>query len=519
MSLLSKLFNREDEDEQTEVDPQAKRKTETEAKATETETETKGAAATSSTQSAAGAPARGAATASPEPRQRVTTPQSRAATVATKGAARPGLPRSSRTGLESKRTDETAPYETPGSPAATTISVGAHAPPPLPKRTTKSSIRREPAEKREPTSSSRSKSKDMPTPREARPGESRTTASRTTGSRTAAAKKSDATAPKTAEMASRDSSADLDAALDAALPSDGSQPQAVSETNEADLSAAREMFLNLGGTQLRPVLDTMILLREDRASRAWLDGCAAPLKQLKTMAAELELKQVSDDIDRVLKRLDRVQKKYPEVAASERDSLLDAYRRLARAFPNAADPNKAWDERQPIIVDALLRQAVGPRTHSLGKLFGAGLNHLNVLSKATADDIASTAGVDNELARRIAGVFRSYQQDYAQPISGPNRGAELAQLRELVTALQTAHDEYCAARSSWSESALVQRKISRATRASLILQIHVLLARLGEVAQVQAISQLPFSSKLERLDSFIAATKDSPLSTARGKSA
>ena len=81
-------------------------------------------------------------------------------------------------------------------------------------------------------------------------------------------------------------------------------------------------------------------------------------------------------------------------------------------------------------------------------------------------------------------------------------------MAELTARLRRDHDAFEAAARAWSREAEEQKKELRKARAQTLLDIQVVLARLGEVDRIKEIERLPFDRKLVHLESFLEEARD-----------
>ena len=65
------------------------------------------------------------------------------------------------------------------------------------------------------------------------------------------------------------------------------------------------------------------------------------------------------------------------------------------------------------------------------------------------------------------------------------------------------------ARNCWTEYPV--STVGRTARAEALLQVKVLLARLGEVDRLGKIERLPFERKIEHLEEYLREAKEAPV--------
>jgi hypothetical protein len=194
-----------------------------------------------------------------------------------------------------------------------------------------------------------------------------------------------------------------------------------------------------------------------------------------------------------------------EDAARER--LLSAYGKLSSELPEAFETEAEQSRREAVIVHSLLLQIPDVRKITVDKLYAAGLTSLDVLFLAKPDDVAATTGIGMRLATRIVEHFQSYRRDIMSAPPNPQRTAERERLTTLAAQLREVHAEYEEAAQGWSDEAAQKKRKLRQARSEALLQVKVLLARLGEFERLGELEKLPFTRKIERLEHYLRESK------------
>src|SRR5262249_3418237 len=117
---------------------------------------------------------------------------------------------------------------------------------------------------------------------------------------------------------------------------------------------------------------------------------------------------------------------------------------------------------------------------------------------------AAASGIDQDLAQRIVHRFQQYRRTPSVPPAGPNASA--AELNEIVrrtTRLKKLHEEFERTDDGWNEDAARDRRRLRKDRETALLDVRVLLARLGEVDVISKIDKLSFAAKIDALESYV----------------
>jgi hypothetical protein len=68
------------------------------------------------------------------------------------------------------------------------------------------------------------------------------------------------------------------------------------------------------------------------------------------------------------------------------------------------------------------------------------------------------------------------------------------------------HVQFESVASAWSDDEHARKKHLRQARAVALLQVKVLLARLGEVDRLAQLERLPFERKIEQLEGYLQET-------------
>jgi hypothetical protein len=300
---------------------------------------------------------------------------------------------------------------------------------------------------------------------------------------------------------------DVDAGLAALEP--GTAPGTGHGSNLSDLGEVRALFAQLAANHVRPVRDFVIDLRWSDATVDWLPVCIPALRSLRRAAEKLEIAEVCASLDRFASTLEAAQADVGRTLGGERrQSILGGYEDLARTMPQAFALDLDRSQREAVILQSLLLQVAGVKKVTLDKMYAAGLSTLEAMLLATPSDVAATTGIPEALAERIVLRFRAYRDQVKAIVPDATRARERERIGELARLLRTQHAEYERASQSWSREATEAKKALRKARAQTLLDIHVELARLGEVERIAALDKLPFEGKLEELQSFLEEARD-----------
>jgi hypothetical protein len=303
------------------------------------------------------------------------------------------------------------------------------------------------------------------------------------------------------------SSEDLDAGF-ASIERGGATPGAYSVVM-SDLAEVRVLFAQLAANHVRQVRDFMMDMRWSEATIEWLPICEPALRSLRRAADKLELSELCEALDRFSGALgEATSSGAKSITGSARENLLARYEELARLMPQAFALDLDRNQREAAILQSLLLQVPEVKKVTLDRMYAAGLTTLEAMFLATPGDIAATTGIPEALAAQIVERFQSYREQVKATVPDATRARERERIAELTARLRREHDEYERAADSWSRSTANQKKEMRKAREQTLLDIQVVLARLGEVDRLAQLERLPFEKKLAHLESFLEEARD-----------
>lgn len=276
-----------------------------------------------------------------------------------------------------------------------------------------------------------------------------------------------------------------------------------------DLGEVRALFGQLAVNHVRQVRDFMIDLRWGDATLDWIGICEPALRSLRRAADKLELKELCTALDRFSEALASAQTTDGRtIDGDRRNVLLVRYDDLSSLMPQAFGLDVDRTQREAFILQSLLLQVPEVKKVTLDKLYAAGLTTLETMLLATPEDIAASTGIAEGLAARIVDRFRSYRDQVKESVPDATRAHERERVARLTARLRREHDEHERASQSWTKDAEEQRKDLRKARAQTMLDIQVVLARLGEVERLKEIERLPFERKVAHLESFLEEARE-----------
>jgi hypothetical protein len=276
-----------------------------------------------------------------------------------------------------------------------------------------------------------------------------------------------------------------------------------------DLAEVRALFAQLAVNHVRQVRDFMIDLRWRDATLDWIGICEPALRSLRRAADKLELRELCGALDRFADALTVAQGGGGgPIDGERRDGLLARYDELSALLPQAFALDLDRNQREAVILQSLLLQVPEVKKVTLDKLYAAGLTTLEALFLATPADIAATTGINEALAARVVERFRAYREQVKSAAPDATRAHERERVAELTARLRREHDEHERAAQLWTREAEETRKALRKARAQTLLDLQVVLARLGEVERLKELERLPFERKVVHLEAFLEEARE-----------
>lgn len=284
-------------------------------------------------------------------------------------------------------------------------------------------------------------------------------------------------------------------------------PSGATELTPAELAEAQRLFREMAANYLSPVRALLLELSLGEPSRDWLGLCRPPLTAMRRAAQDMRLTELAQALDALAQVMEQTERSAPAVLdVRSRENLKNAYQPLIALFPEAFAVDDERDRREPIIVQSLLRQVPDVRKVALDRLYAAGLVTLDMFYKARPTDIAEAAGIPRELAERIVARFQRYRRELAAIAPAAKNERELASVETLTRKLEQQTVSFEAAQRSFAHPEEARR--IRQERAATLVELQLVLARLGEVALIEKLERLAFRSKTDELRRFLARPRN-----------
>jgi hypothetical protein len=285
-----------------------------------------------------------------------------------------------------------------------------------------------------------------------------------------------------------------------------------------DLAAVRKLFDEVARGYMAQLRNVMLEVKWGEARTEWLGVCDAVLRSVRKMAEKMEMSELCTALDGFQSAIGKVRKAgQSNVAGADRDSLLAAYEPLLKTMPQVFELDAERNRREPVILQSLLRQVPDVEKLTIDRLYAAGLTSLDLYYRAKPDEIAATTSITLELATRIVELFARYRAGNGAHVGAATLAEEYKQLTSLTAQLRKQHVAFEEASAAWSRDAIARKKELRRTRATTIQQIHVALARLGEVDRVGELEKLSYRRKIEQIERYLEQTRGSIQSAPESK--
>ena len=305
---------------------------------------------------------------------------------------------------------------------------------------------------------------------------------------------------------------DLDDHFAGIVENEDQMPRAGHEHTAQDLSDVRSLFAELAAHHMRSVRDFMIDVKWGEATRDWLPVCEPAVRSLMRASERLEIVELTKALAGYADALANAN--LPEAVDGKtltnetREMLLATYDKMIELMPQAFALEMDRSQREAVIVQSLLLQIPDVRKVTIDKLYAANLTSLDVMFMAKVDEVMQTTGIEKWLAQRIVDRFQAYRHEMKAAGIDATRSGEHDKLTMLAGELRTQHAAFEDASTQWMGDAASRRKQLRQARNATLLQIKVILARLGEVDRLHAIDRLPFEQKIAELEAYLEKARD-----------
>jgi hypothetical protein len=250
------------------------------------------------------------------------------------------------------------------------------------------------------------------------------------------------------------------------------------------------------------VREAMLALRYGDADASWLAATRPAVQALRDAADRSGKQDAKQALEMFAAAIEAVDE--GPLGETTRVMLLARYQRLVDLAPAAFELDVESARREKIIIEALLQQIEGVERPTIDRLRASGLDNLERLMMSTSESLEE-AGIRRDLADAMVDHLRAFRASVDAAVSAREPVMERHRLGNLLIMLSLQNDGYAHASSEWTEDARERKRRLRKERDQTFLQIKVMLARLGERAQLAELEPLPFSERIARIDRYLSA--------------
>jgi chemotaxis protein histidine kinase CheA len=272
--------------------------------------------------------------------------------------------------------------------------------------------------------------------------------------------------------------------------------------HEADMHAIQELFASIAANHAKPVKNFIFEVRRGAATREWIEICRPVMATLIEGADSMGLPDVTATAREFDRTLELAANENPETLdEAARERILEAYEAMCKVLPPEFSVDDNVRRREGIIVHSLLKQIRGMGHVTFTRLYGASLTSLDMLSRASPEELSVTTGVPIKLSKRIcAKITEHMQESEATPRAGRRN-----HLSELLAELREQHRRFDeASENLWSDEKFeTEKREARLARLQCALKIEVILAEIGEADLVEQLRKLPFVRRIQEINDFL----------------
>jgi hypothetical protein len=290
-------------------------------------------------------------------------------------------------------------------------------------------------------------------------------------------------------------------------------PTGGAQMSSSDQAVVEDLFADIAANYARPVKNFIFELKRGTATKEWIDICRPAIQGIRRSAEGMGLTLAAQRMVDVETALSLAQGSEHRVLSGEiRDLLLSCYEDLIKVMPQAFVVGEEEEQREGIIINALLMQIPNMGHVTVERLFRAGLTSLDTLFLAQKDDLAVATGISSSMSELICEKFQSYRTELEGNSRQLGVSGQRTRLAEMLEDLRRYHEGFeLATENEWSNRALASEKREyRQQRQSASLRINVLLAEMGELGLVTELQKLSFERRIQRIEEYLA----SPCATA-----
>ncbi len=300
---------------------------------------------------------------------------------------------------------------------------------------------------------------------------------------------------------------DLDTAFDSLVDYQVPSGEAVeAKLTQEDQAEVEELFANIASNYARPIKNFMFELKRGTATKDWVEICRPSLQGIRRSAEGMGLKIAARKMVDVETAFSMAQGSENRILGGEiRDLLLSCYEDLSQTMPQAFVVGEDDEQREGIIINALLKQIPNLGHVTVAKLYQAGLSSLETLYLAKKEDLVVATGISEELSEQICNQFKSYREGLEETSRDLEIASQRTRVREMLAELKQEHEGFeRAAEAEWSDPVLTaEKRDRRQKRQACLLRINVLLAEMGEIELLNELKKMSFDGRIRRLEEYL----------------
>ncbi len=271
-------------------------------------------------------------------------------------------------------------------------------------------------------------------------------------------------------------------------------------------AAVHELFSALAANHMRQVRDLVIGLHWNEPVADWHAICQPAITSLLAAAKQLENDELCASLQMFEAAIQHASPEGRNLTQPTRQTLIEAYKRLAKQLPDTFSLDAETSRRETVIVHSLLQQVPEVSRLVIDKLYAAGLSRLEFFVTATPEELVQTTGILLDVAARIIDKFREYRRVALKGSHDAVHSSDRARLAQLKTALRRLEEEFERAAEGWTTDAVARKRELRQLRTETFLEIKVVLARLGELTCLSELDKMSFRERIAYLDRFLRMT-------------
>jgi hypothetical protein len=269
---------------------------------------------------------------------------------------------------------------------------------------------------------------------------------------------------------------------------------------QGDEAAWRETFSAIAKLHIQPLRELMYHLSSGCTPRTWVQQTRPvlnPLFDAARQTGDADLLDALGELDTALELADA--EATALVGPVSRGAIQQAYARLGVQLPETFGPARSTDGRRLLVFEALLLQVPNVHRRVLTKLYAAGIGTIQQLLQGNSEELSRAAGIEQPLAAAIIEHVSRYSRERSGLDPSRLRGRVVEQLKTVAGRLTQLQTEFERADIADNQ---VRKKAVRRARDAAVLELHRLVAELGEVELLEELKRCSVRAKVALLQSY-----------------